>query len=208
MPVILFPKAEKKLIINYAAGIHKTRVFPTMSSTEDWKFDPDTGTLLRYNGPDKKIVIPAEINGVSVTSIGNYAFSNNQLTSVIIPNSVTSIKWWTFSNNRLTSAVIPDSITRIEAGAFYNNRLTSVALPERFNDQIIHVFGIELTEFHRLNRDQLVRYYGRYPAGSVCKNSPGLARQFGVTVINLLVPQDEPPSYEEMMKVCCSISQD
>ena len=72
-----------------------------MSSAEDWRFDPDTGTLLGYNGPDKDLVIPAEINGVPVTNIGNGVFSDNQLTSVTIPNSVTSIGWWAFFDNRL-----------------------------------------------------------------------------------------------------------
>ena len=226
-------------------------VFPIMSSTEDWEFDQYTGTLLGYNGPDKDIVIPAEINGVPVTSIAKWAFSNNRLTSVTIPNSVTSIgNWafyknrltsvtipnsvtsigdwafsgnlltsvtipdsatiigdWAFGNNRLTSVTIPDSVTSIGDCAFENNRLTSVALPERFNDRIKVIFKIEPTEFHQLNRDQLTRYYSRYLAGSVCKNSPVLARHFEATVMNLLVPQDEPPLHEEMVKVCCSIPQ-
>ena len=178
-----------------------------MSSNEDWKFDPDTGTLLKYNGCDKDIIIPAEINGVPVTSIGNKAFFNNRLTSVTIPSLVTSIGHCAFYNNLLTSVIIPDSVVSIEWGAFTSNILISIALPERFNDRIRNIFSIEPTEFHQLNRDQLTRYYGRYPAGSVCKDRPGFACHFETAVMNLLVPQDEPPSYEEMVKVCCSIPQ-
>jgi len=65
----------------------------------------------------------------SVTSIGNYAFSSNQLTSVTIPNSVTSIGTEAFRYNQLTSVTIPNSVTSIGSGAFSDNQLTSVTIP-------------------------------------------------------------------------------
>ena len=40
--------------------------------------------------------------GTSATSIGNYAFYSNQLTSVTIGNFVTSIEGNAFQNNQLT----------------------------------------------------------------------------------------------------------
>ena len=42
----------------------------------------------------------------SVTSIGSWAFSMNDLTSVTIPDSVTSIGSWAFANNPLTTVII------------------------------------------------------------------------------------------------------
>jgi hypothetical protein len=63
-----------------------------------------------------------------VTSIGDFAFQGNQLTSVTIGKSVTSIGDWTFSINQLTSVKIPNSVTSIGAGAFYSNQLTSVTI--------------------------------------------------------------------------------
>lgn len=61
----------------------------------------DNGTveITGYNGSDTEIVIPSEIDGKSVTSIGGDAFAAcTGLTSIIIPNSVTSIGYGAFSD--------------------------------------------------------------------------------------------------------------
>jgi hypothetical protein len=67
--------------------------------------------------------------GTSATSIGSYAFSYNQLTSVTIPNSVTNIGNIAFQYNQLTSVTIGNSVTTIGDSAFRNNQLTSVTIP-------------------------------------------------------------------------------
>jgi len=68
------------------------------------------------------LTIPSEVNGFSVTSIGEYAFYGcNGLTSVTIPNSVTSIEWCAFNGcSGLTSVTIPNSVTNIGDNAFYH----------------------------------------------------------------------------------------
>ena len=64
--------------------------------------------------------IPAEYNGLPVTTIGASAFNGcASLTSVTIPSSVTSIKDNAFSGcKKLTSITIPSSVTSIRSGAF------------------------------------------------------------------------------------------
>ena len=74
-----------------------------------------TVEITDYNGSAKKVEIPAEINGKSVTSIGRRAFELcRNLTSITIPDSVTEIGDGAFSScTSLTSIKIPDSVMQI-----------------------------------------------------------------------------------------------
>lgn len=92
-------------------------------------FEPSTGTITGYldAGP-KDVIIPTEIDGVTVTALGNYAFRTKLLTSVTIPNTVKTIGYYAFEFNYLTSVIIPDSVTLIEPGAFRVNQLTNLTL--------------------------------------------------------------------------------
>ena len=78
------------------------------------------------------VEIPAEIDGLPVTSIGKVAFCwCESLASITIPNSVTSIGNEAFYGCGLTSITIPDSVTSIGEGAFHEcTSLTSVTIPD------------------------------------------------------------------------------
>lgn len=78
----------------------------------------------------KNVAIPAEIDGIPVTSIGNQAFFMKSISSLTIPSSITSIGDSAFNMCfDLTSVTIPNSVTKIGDGAFANNHLTSVTIP-------------------------------------------------------------------------------
>ncbi|WP_282043108.1 leucine-rich repeat domain-containing protein [Winogradskyella flava] len=90
-------------------------------------------TVIDYNtagGTD--VTIPVNVNSgcttFSVTSIGNVAFNNKQLTSVLIPISVTSIGNAAFYQNQLTNINIPDSVTDIGTQAFRSNLLINITI--------------------------------------------------------------------------------
>jgi hypothetical protein len=88
-------------------------------------------TITGCTGKAAALVIPAAIEGLPVTSIGESAFAGYGLTSVIIPAGVTSIGDSAFSACwGLTSVIIPGSVTSIGAGAFSMcSSLTSVTIP-------------------------------------------------------------------------------
>ena len=82
--------------------------------------DDDTITITRYTGPGGDVTIPNAMNGLPVTSIGDYAFFHcTSLTDITIPNSVTSIGQDAFFYcTSLTNVMIPDSVTNIGVEAF------------------------------------------------------------------------------------------
>ena len=79
-----------------------------------------------------EMIIPETIEGLPVTSIGYKAFYEcSALTSVTIPNSVTSIGEYAFSDCSLKSITISDSVTSIEKWTFYHcSSLTSIVIPD------------------------------------------------------------------------------
>ncbi len=127
---------------------------------KNFTFDKTTGTITGYSDTAlKDVVIPDKIGGVAVTSIGDFAFANQNLTSITIPSTVTSIGKGAFNNNQVSDSegfiykrnadgsidnstivsyagakkdnvVIPNGVTTIGDSAFQSVGLNSVTFPE------------------------------------------------------------------------------
>lgn len=75
--------------------------------------------ILSYLGDESEVVIPAEIGGERVLTIGEGAFRNSPVTGVILPDGVRKIDWFCFYGcYRLESVTLPESLEKIEYGAF------------------------------------------------------------------------------------------
>ena len=146
---------------------------PTIQALDDgfWTYDLVDGyaeVTGRINSCPHEMVVPEEIGGYSVKSIGTYAFesagintltlpdtlthikakafASNAISSITIPDSVVSIGQDAFSMNELTSLVLPDSITKLSLGAFVGNQITSLTLPKGLTEIEGEVFeGNKLT---------------------------------------------------------------
>ena len=125
----------------------------------------------------KSVVIPN-----SVTSISGVAFSNNQLTSVVIPNSVTSIGYGVFMNNQLTSVVIGNSVISISQSAFQNNQLTSIVIPNG-------VTSIDMSAFSSNQLTEIIFERNTPPTiqSSTFNNNPDLLTQGSIYVPDIAV---------------------
>ncbi|MBP5510848.1 MAG: leucine-rich repeat domain-containing protein, partial [Kiritimatiellae bacterium] len=98
-----------------------------------WQYS-ENGTVTGYSPKDvTELVIPAQMNGKTVTSIGYRAFYGcSGLTSVTIPDTVTYIGVAAFYGcSGLTSVTIPDSVTSIGFLAFLGcSGVTSVHITD------------------------------------------------------------------------------
>ena len=81
--------------------------------------DDGTAEINDYTGKETEIVIPSEIDGYKVTSIGASAFKDSNIKTIVIPDSVTRIGNEAFAGCAgLTSITIPASVTEIAEDAF------------------------------------------------------------------------------------------
>lgn len=121
--------------------------------------DDGTLSITGYEGKAEKVIIPSEIGGKKVTSVGgfylltynaqmnlkhivipegvtkiqNRAFENcTSLQRVDIPSTVKEIGWWAFKNCiNLEFISLPEGITTLKEGIFYNcaNNLKNITIP-------------------------------------------------------------------------------
>ncbi len=81
--------------------------------------DGDTATITGYVGDEVNLVIPNSIDGYKICAIGDSAFRDTRIKSVIIPNGVESVGWFAFDGcTRLGAVTVPSTVTQIGYGAF------------------------------------------------------------------------------------------
>jgi hypothetical protein len=94
--------------------------------------DKKTAAVLKYNGNSEKPVIPAELNGVPIFSIGPTCFKDNKnIKRVKLPETVTNIARGAFRGcKKLRAVSLPASLLMIEYRAFRDcTSLKEVIIP-------------------------------------------------------------------------------
>ena len=99
----------------------------TETSKSSYDIDEITGKLMNYRGRKKDIVLP---NGIKI--VGEKAFENKKITSVVIPEGVETIEAYAFSScTSLNSVTLPNTIKKIGEHAFEICKyLTNITIPE------------------------------------------------------------------------------
>ena len=111
---------------NYLAG-------STSVSSFEYSVSNSEVTITKFVGDETTVVIPSSINGMTVTKIGDRAFSNcTSLTSVSIPETVKTIGDNAFLFcTKLEKANLPEKITSISQAVFaYCQNLKSINIPD------------------------------------------------------------------------------
>lgn len=93
---------------------------------------PDgTATILQHEFASGSISVPAQLGSLTVSDIYEFAYADNGITELTIPNTVQRIGDRAFMYNELTSVTIPSSVKYIGYGAFaWNEGLISFKLPD------------------------------------------------------------------------------
>lgn len=138
----------------------------SVASTKEYDAIPELGVYLSYNGDEKHVVIPEEIDGHPITIvydqafyekdvytvqlpdavkyIGDFAFYGNQnMRQVTLPAGLTTLGYEAFAECRaLLSIEIPAGVRKLPARCFYNcDSLTEVKLPGMLREMSFGVFG-------------------------------------------------------------------
>jgi hypothetical protein len=107
-------------------------VFIGEIQAQDFTYTNTNGTITitGYIGPGGDVVIPSTIAGLTVTSVGDGAFSSlYNLTGVTIPDSVTNLGEGAFSVcTNLAAVTIGKGITTIKGGLGSQGRILTLFL--------------------------------------------------------------------------------
>ena len=160
----------KKLTSIILSGIIILNIFCDLGITVSAKTSGDyeysitdnNAVITVYYGSATELIIPSQLDGYAVTSIGSSAFEYcTSLNSITIPNSVTSIGESAFYEcSSLNSVTIGNSVTSIGDNAFSCTSLKSVTIPNS-------VTSIGESAFYRTSLKSItipnsVTYIGKY----------------------------------------------
>lgn len=138
------------------------------SAAQDFIFTvrDDTVAITGYRGNDATIVIPASIEGKTVTEIASGAFESCAATQVIFPQSVKKVEEGAFRNCALESLVLFDNIEVISDGSFADCkelktlRINAVEKPYGYNYRKESVYADKVDLLIQAQGKKKIVFYG------------------------------------------------
>lgn len=120
------------ILLGMSAALAEIGVEYTRGSYRYVVLPDGTAEITGYTGREKRLTVPAELDGYVVTSIGFEAFSQAKVNHVTLPEGVTTIGPRAFRRcTSLNSIVLPDGLKVIGDDAFNNcEYLSSITLPD------------------------------------------------------------------------------
>ncbi|NLR94312.1 leucine-rich repeat protein [Flammeovirga agarivorans] len=91
-----------------------------------------------------EIIIPDQLDGVTITSIGSKSFKELGITTVHLPLNVISIRDEAFEGNKISHLDLNEKLQNIGPSAFRNNQLTNIL----FNDALEEIGAYAFADNH------------------------------------------------------------
>ena len=106
-------------------------VYPAEAPAEDFRFEPGDGVIYEYIGRSAVVIVPAEIGGVPVTAVKDYAFDEARyIYHLELPDSITDIPYGLFRRiSSLTRLKLPANTVSIGEKALMFCSLDELRIP-------------------------------------------------------------------------------
>lgn len=121
------------LLLPMAMGLLVPGTYMASETEDAFEYIEEDGqiTIKRYLGSDELVIVPSEIDGKPVGTIGDKAFEESEVREVTLSEGITSIGLYAFRRcSNLESIRIPHSVDRIEGLAFYECKsLREITIP-------------------------------------------------------------------------------
>ncbi len=117
------------------SAVTASNVSATAETEGDWEYSVSDQEvcITKYTGYENDVVIPSQLGGLPVTSIGDCAFKKcDRIVSVVIPDGVKTIGNGAFEECvSLVNITIPNSVTYLGSSAFSNceNLTGNITIP-------------------------------------------------------------------------------
>lgn len=149
----------------YNVGLTSVVIPKTVTKIEDGIYDESIADI-NEQGELRKLARRGAFGRNQITRvtfsnnlayIPKYAFANNKLKHVDIPNGVTNVGWAAFIDNEIESFTLAKTVVELEGYAFGHNRLKGkVILPDTVKNIRRHVFSANHVDVLEVSSD--IRY--------------------------------------------------